>query len=202
MHLKKELIRQRLASFAAEYSPSTEKSSSRVPSRELHPAAVLIPFIYRDETWHVLFIHRADNANDRHSGQVAFPGGRTNPNDTNALGTALRETREEIGVTPRQIEIFGKLNDFVTVTDYRITPFVGAIPASAKLTRQPEEVRRIFTIPLVWLANPNNFTISERRDNAGNALQLITYREYDHEVLWGASARIMHTLLHTLKLLP
>lgn len=163
------------------------------------PAAVLIPILRKDDGWHVLFIHRTAHERDPHGGQVAFPGGASDPGDASAQDTALRETYEEIGIHPKRVRLLGRLIDFVTVTSYRVTPFVGVIPWPYPLTLEHDEVSRAFTIPLEWLADPNN---REERFRPlpppFKPIQVIYFKPYDGETLWGASARFTLELINLL----
>ena len=171
-------------------------------SERPQPASVLIPFILHDNDWQVLLIHRANNVHDRHSGQVSFPGGRCAAPEESPLQTALRETQEEIGISPENISILGKMIDFLTITNFRITPFVGILKNPFHIKIQKEEVTKAFTIPLEWLANEQHFSISYREIEGFPPFPVITYKPYQGEILWGASARIMLHLLTILGLLP
>jgi len=91
---------------------------------KLFPAAVLIPLLIKDDAWHLLFIRRTFQKNDSHSGQVAYPGGRSDPDDHNAEHTAKREAFEEIGIKPDDIRVLGRLGDMVTITGYNVTPVI------------------------------------------------------------------------------
>lgn len=162
------------------------------------PAAVLIPLLRKRNSWHVLFIRRTTKMAE-HSGQVAFPGGRADPGDADATATALREAHEEIGLNPGDVRILGGLQDFLTITNYRVTPMVGLIPWPYRLRPAGDEVSRIFSIPLSWLADPGNR--EERQRNLpvpGLTATVIHFKSYDNEVLWGASASIMVALLKIL----
>lgn len=163
------------------------------------PAAVLIPFLRQDEAWHILFIRRTANYNDPHGGQVAFPGGASDPTDTDAVATALREACEEIGLQPSKVRILGRLIDFVTITGYRVTPVIGVIPWPSRLILEAEEVSRAFTIPLDWLANPENREERLRPlPDPHRPVSVIYFKPYDGEILWGASARFTLELINIL----
>ncbi|MEZ5535141.1 MAG: CoA pyrophosphatase [Thiolinea sp.] len=163
-------------------------------------AGVLIPFIRVDDSWHLLFIRRAEARNDRHSGQVAFAGGGHEQHDKDLFDTALREAHEEIGIAPEDVRILGHLNHHHSVSNYRITPVVGHIPWPYSLKLQTSEVQRAFSIPLHWLADPANHEIRYRELPQNKQRAAIAYfREYDGEILWGATARMTLSLLECLR---
>ncbi|MFN2198586.1 MAG: NUDIX hydrolase [Anaerolineales bacterium] len=170
-------------------------------TEEPRAAAVLIPFVQEPEGWHILFIRRTQIEGDMHSGQVAFPGGAADPDDDDAIDTAIRETQEEIGVLPHTVNIIGTLGQMRTISNYVITPVVGILEWPALLVPAPSEVSRIFTIPLHWLADPSNRITTQRKlPTTGQTVPVIYFKEYDGETLWGASARMMMALLDTLHL--
>jgi 8-oxo-dGTP pyrophosphatase MutT (NUDIX family) len=167
------------------------------PARD---AAVLIPLIRSENNWELLFIRRTKVDGDPHSGQVAFPGGRRDEDDRSVQENATREAREEIGVQADEIEILGKLEHMVTISNYKLTPIVGWLknwPIS--LIAQETEVARIFQIPLTWLANADNLRI-ENREIRGSDLKTPIYyfEEFDGEKLWGVTAHIVVNFLRAL----
>ena len=106
-----------------------------------------------------------------------------------------------LGIQPEDVRILGRLEDFVTITNYQISPVVGRIPWPYPLQNAPEEVSRAFTIPLDWLADPaNRETLTREMPEGFPAQQVIYFEAYDNEILWGASARIMLSLLEALQL--
>ena len=169
------------------------------PTGSTKPAAVLVPLMLINRSWHLLFIRRAENAQDAHSGQVAFPGGRHEPDDPNLESTALREAREELGLPPDEVRLLGTLRDHYSVTNYRITPVVGRIPWPCPMKIDPLEVSRWFTIPVDWLANPTNRELRARKLSPDYpSFPVIYFRDYDGETLWGATARITVELIESL----
>ena len=118
---------------------------------------MLIPLLRQADEWHVLFIRRSKNEKDRHSGQVAFPGGSCDPSDNGAIDTALRETREEVGIRRDKIRVVGVLPDYETISYFRVTPVVGLLQWPCTMKLQDSEVARAFTIPLDWLLDDSHY---------------------------------------------
>lgn len=170
------------------------------PESDYKQAGVLIPFIRVDDSWHLLYIRRAETERDKHSGQVAFAGGKYEEHDQDMQATALREAHEEIGVAPDDVTVLGQLGHHHSVSNFRITPIVGYMPWPYSLTLQTSEVGRVFSIPLQWLANPANHEIRYRTLAQQKQKAAIAYfNEYDGELLWGATARMTLSLISLLK---
>ena len=119
------------------------------------PAAVLIPVIAHPGELTVLFTQRTAHLKS-HAGQVSFPGGRAEPGDATPEVTALRESREEIGLAPERVEILARLPDYITRTGYRVTPVVGLLEPPLELMPDPREVEEVFEVPLAFLLDPRN----------------------------------------------
>ena len=175
-------------------------NSPHLDSRGLaSPAAVLVPLVLINRHWHLLYIRRAENSNDKHSGQVAFPGGRHEEDDPDLKTTALREAWEELGLVPEKVRVLGRLGDHFSVTNFQITPIVGKIPWPYPLRIDATEVSRWFTIPLRWLADPCNREIRQQQfGHQQCVLPVIYFHDYEGETLWGATARITVELLDRL----
>ena len=195
-----EISRKLVQSFNPQLPPESPYPQGFIRSR-LIPASVLIPIFFQDNDWHLLFIRRTYHINDRHRGQVTYPGGRAESTDKTSETTALREAWEETGMDPEDVTILGRLRDLTTITGYCVTPFVGTIPWPYALVPQPDEVSRIFSIPLSWLANPKNREVRTREIQIlGQEVPVIHFSPYDGETLWGASARITLLFLEALGL--
>lgn len=167
----------------------------------LRRAGVLVPLFFADGKWSLLFTRRTDTVND-HKGQVSFPGGMAEPADIMVSTTAVREAWEEIGLKPSDVKIVGSLPDFHTVTDFLITPIVSIISWPFKMTLSHDEVARVFTIPLEWLIQEGNWV--ERSLTIGDRCidNVVFYKDFDGEMLWGVTAKITLNLLEELDLLP
>ncbi|OQX07117.1 MAG: coenzyme A pyrophosphatase [Thiothrix lacustris] len=163
-------------------------------------AGVLVPFVRMDNAWHLLFIRRPQSVRDYHSGQVAFAGGKRDPEDADLTATALREAHEEIGILPHDVAILGQLSPHHSVSRFRIVPTVACVPWPYELVLSSQEVARAFTIPLHWLAQPQHHEIRYRQMiDVPKPLPIAYFQEYDGEILWGATARITLSLLACLE---
>lgn len=145
-----QALRQRFAAPPA-WEPEVvqEKSfSSRSPAH----AAVLVPIVLREQPT-VLLTERTAHLST-HSGQVAFPGGRADPEDASPADTALREAYEEVGLEPHFVEVLGSLPTYVTGSSFIISPVVALVQPHCVLRPNPHEVADIFEVPLAFLLNP------------------------------------------------
>lgn len=165
-------------------------------STKLRNAAVLLPLTYFQNEWHILFTRRTDKV-ESHKGQVSFPGGASDNGETPEQ-TALRETFEEIGIDPKDINVIGHLSKMITISKFQVSPIVGVIPFPYAFKIQNAEVARVFTIPVLWLADKNNYW-EFRLHNPNRSV--IAYHPYDGELLWGATARMTVNFLKTLALI-
>ena len=182
-HLTEQEIAQRLSQFA---HPSYSELLPGPPERTLRSAAVLIPLIQVDGSWQIIYTRRADSV-EHHKGQVSFPGGATDPEDDSPEATALREADEEIGIHPQDVRILGRLGEMVTISHFVVTPVVGVVPWPYAFKVHTVEVGRVFTLPLAWLAERNNWMEFQRVETGHS---VIAYFPYDSELLWGATARM------------
>ncbi|MEH6455330.1 MAG: CoA pyrophosphatase [Cocleimonas sp.] len=167
---------------------------------EYRKASVLIPFVRKDDTWHIVFIRRAESEKDRHSGQVAFVGGKKEAIDDSEIDTALRETQEEIGVNPADIKILGQMSSHYSVSRFQVSPIVATFPWPYEFLIDPAEVSHTFTLPLAWLAEENNYEIRNRQPpESDRQVPVIYFNEFEGELLWGATARMVLTLIKALE---
>jgi len=157
-------------------------------------AAVLFPLVMRDD-WKVILTQRPETM-PSHPGQISFPGGKAEVGETISQ-TALRETEEEIGVKPDDIELLGRLPSFNAVSEYRITPFVGVVASTAKIIPDPREVESAFEVPLSFLMNPENHVRREVFfDGQDHVLFDMPYNEANgrHRNIWGMTAMTIYRL--------
>ncbi|MBI2849645.1 MAG: CoA pyrophosphatase [Chloroflexi bacterium] len=159
----------------------------------LIPSAVLIPIFIKDGEYHVIFTTRTHRVK-LHKGEISFPGGAYEEEDETLLNTALRESAEEIGLAAKDVEVLGELDDFPTIgSNYIITPFVAAISWPYRFTPDPREVAQIIQIPISALLNKSCMT-EETETLRGRTVTTYSY-SYKTDLIWGASARILHQFL-------
>lgn len=168
-----------------------------IPQEGLRPAAVLLPLIWWQGQWNLLYIHRSE-IGEYHRGEVAFPGGGREITDENLVATALREVNEELGIDQKLINVIGFLHSVPTISNYFVTPIVGVVDWPTQIRMNVEEVTRSFIIPIKWLMDPMNWESRELDIPGRGKVEVIVYREFDGEILWGLTARITHEFLELL----
>jgi 8-oxo-dGTP pyrophosphatase MutT (NUDIX family) len=198
VELSEELIRRKLKEAVLAAGPSSDGYAEidLTDATRLKCAAVLVPLLWQDQQWSLLFTRRTERV-ESHKGQVSFPGGGCDEGETTPEQTALREAQEEIGLDPQRVRVLGRLANMITITSFHVTPVVGVIEWPTVFAVGQHEVERIFTIPLYWLADTRNrweFHMSDRNRS------LIAFHPYDGELLWGATARMTVEFLKALGL--
>lgn len=155
------------------------------------PAAVLMPLVRREPGITVLLTQRTDDM-PSHAGQIAFPGGRRQAEDANAVATALRETEEEVGLARRFVEVIGPVDPYRTGTGYEITPIVGIVRPGFTTHADPREVADVFEVPLEHFLDEKNHRIDSRiwqgRERRYYAMP------YGERYIWGATAGMLKNL--------
>jgi 8-oxo-dGTP pyrophosphatase MutT (NUDIX family) len=198
MVLTEAIITDRLNQALSGLDPSSHGYAEMdvTAQTKLRCAAVLIPLIAEAGAWRVLFTRRTDQV-ESHKGQVSFPGGGCDDGETTPEQTALREAHEEIGIDPASVRILGRLRNMVTITSFSVTPVVGLIPWPTVFRLSEEEVERVFTVPLSWLADARN---RWELPFPGSTRGVVVYHPFDGELVWGATARMTVDLVKTLDL--
>lgn len=201
MVLTPDLIRARLASTGAPVDPSKIVFAApaspwaavlkEAPQKELIVAGVLIALIERDGEWLVLLTKRSSELRV-HAGQVSFPGGRKEAKDRDIIATALRETHEEVGIAPSDIDVIGCLRTLPTMTGYAVTPVVGFVSHTTPIVEDANEVDFAFDVPLKYLLDRDNERWVER-EIRGRMLPMLEY-QWSGQRIWGATAYIIESL--------
>ena len=155
---------------------------------DLMAAAVLIPIITREASLSVLLTERSPDLK-HHAGQISFPGGRMDATDRDIRATALRETQEEVGIDPANVEIIGYLDPNPTVTGYAVTPVVALVDLQQELIIDPLEVKSAFEVPLPFLLDEGNQKSAER-EFEGIMVPIAEFNFGQYRI-WGATASML-----------
>ncbi len=179
----------------------------------LWESAVFLPFVQTEDGVALLFEERAHSLRSQ-PGQICFPGGKVDCQDDGFAATAVRETCEELGLSPDDITVCGELDTLVTHSGPIIRPFVGLIHDISKIKFNPDEVERVFTVPLkellaiepmrcsMMLADhpgpdfPFDLVPKRQRDWRRNKDYYVYFYPYKDTVIWGLTARILFSFLH------
>jgi 8-oxo-dGTP pyrophosphatase MutT (NUDIX family) len=145
-------LRERFAALP-EWTPEQHGDGLLFEGTERMHASVLVPLVDRPDGLTVLLTQRTAHLRD-HAGQISFPGGRAEPEDVDAVATALREAHEEVGLAAHRVEVIGALPLYQTVTNYDVTPVVGLVHPPFELALDPHEVAEAFEVPLGFLMAP------------------------------------------------
>jgi len=156
------------------------------------PAAVLLPLYVKDGTWHLLFTKRTEQLH-HHRGEISFPGGVRHPEDRDALETALRETWEEVGIAPADVDVLGVLDDFYSIHDYLVTPYVGIVPENPRFRTNAGEIERLIEVPLFHLLRPEIFRAEDW--SWRGRTQPVYFYTYGSDEIWGLTAAILKQFL-------
>ena len=167
-----------------------KRFTTRAPS----DAAVLVPIVMREQPTVLLTVRSAKLST--HSGQVAFPGGKRDPQDLSAEATALREANEEVGLQAKNVEVLGRLPIYVTGTAFNITPVVALVHPQPAYFPNPGEVADLFEVPLSFLLNPAHH---ERRGMLWQGVErqwfAMPYQDGEQQrYIWGATAGMLRNL--------
>lgn len=155
-----------------------------------HHAAVLIPIICRPEP--TLLLTRRSSHLRKHAGQVAFPGGKADQEDSSLIDTALREAQEEVAIPASAVHVLGQLAPLDSSSGYQVTPIVGLIPANIAFHANEEEVAGLFEMPLhEALSLSRYYSLDIHRGGVNHRVYLSWY---ERQFVWGLTAAIIRRL--------
>jgi 8-oxo-dGTP pyrophosphatase MutT (NUDIX family) len=209
-HLSPDALKARFAQPPV-WQPEIEREtlfSHRAPT----PAAVLVPIVMRgsDFTQSTVLLTQRANHMSTHAGQIAFPGGKVDPQDTNHQATALREAQEEVGLDAQHVQVIGELPVYVTGTAFWVTPVIALVSPELELTPNTDEVQDVFEVPLSFLMNPANHRRHQfdwqgkQRDWFSMPYQETRLGENDQveRFIWGATAAMLRNFYRFLVVKP
>ena len=164
-------------------------------------AGVLALFYPKNEEWNIVLIERdSSNPNDRHRGQISFPGGRFEPADGNLAGTALREAEEEIGIDSKDVKLLGPLtNLYIPVSNFHVSPYVGVMNYVPDFSPQASEVKSILEIPFKLFLDPSNVQEKDMTVGANLTLKGVPFFHIHNKTIWGATAMMLNELLEVVR---
>lgn len=176
-----------------EWRPQFRKED-RFSDRPPTQAAVLVPLVERDQLT-VLLTQRTAHLNS-HSGQIAFPGGKVDAGDRDAIHTALREAQEEVGLDPLHAEIVGTLPEYATGSGFIVTPVLAIVSAQARWEPNPQEVADVFEVPLAFLMDPANHRhhAVEWAGKSRHWMSMPYGNGAEERFIWGATAAMLRNL--------
>ena len=158
-------------------------------SSTLYPASVLVPLVYENSIWQVIFTRRSINMK-KHSGQISFPGGKFEDGDKSLGATALREAFEEIGLSSENVCLWGSLPSHETITGFRMFPFIGFVSGYEMQINSAAEVSEVFKVPLEFLLDRKSY--SKHFVNWNGKKRSYLAVRYGPYYIWGATARILY----------
>ena len=171
--------------------------TARVPAAEARdgskPAGVLVPLQYHDGRWHVILNVRSETVGE-HKGEIAFPGGSLEPADADMTACALRETWEEMGIRPEDVDVLGPLDAVLTRTNFLVWPTVGVVPHPYAFAPDAREVASVIEAPLDELLDPAAARHEARILPDGAVMKRLAYVSGEH-LIFGATAWILAQLL-------
>lgn len=160
------------------------------PPATVVPAAVLVPLVQRPQPGLILTTRTAHLRN--HGGQVAFPGGRIDPEDRDAVQAALREAEEEIGLSRHVVDVLGIADSYQTGTGYSISPVVAVVPPDLPYVPSAHEVADLFEVPLHFALDPANHQLRETEWRG--RMRRFYVIEHEGRSIWGATAAMLVNL--------
>lgn len=196
-------MRQPLPGQGAQFKmASLTRVRPTIPPPTARQAGVLALFYPKAGEWHIVLIERMDaNPNDRHGGQISFPGGKFEKADGTLLQTALRESQEEIGIDAATVNVLGPLTQmYIPVSNFLVNPFVGYLDYTPVFSPQAEEVKSVLEIPFNLFYEPGIISQTDIRVGGNMMLRDVPYFDLQGKVLWGATAMMMNELIEVVAL--
>ncbi|MFK7807796.1 MAG: CoA pyrophosphatase [Saprospiraceae bacterium] len=182
-------------------SHAIRKHATLVPENA-RKAAVLGMLYPKREEWHIALIERqSSHPDDKHGGQISFPGGMHEMSDPSLQYTALRETFEEIGVPVDDINPLGPLTPmYIPVSNFQVYPFLGHLEELPLFQPQPSEVRSILEVPIHQFSNPEILKTKDIKVSERMTLKNVPYYDIQGHTLWGATAMMIREMLEVMEI--
>nr|WP_216612170.1 CoA pyrophosphatase [Vibrio sp. RE86] len=188
---KNHLIQRFQLHQTVDYHHEALKRVSHLEQSSLRKASVLIGFVERENGLNVLFTKRARHLK-HHPGQISFPGGKFEQDDSILSETALRETFEEVGIERHQISIFGQMPELVTISQFTVTPFLAFISPDYKSQIDKNEVDEVFEVPAKIVLDRKQ--LHSQQFQVNNFSHRVFGLNYKHHFIWGMTAQIIDAM--------
>lgn len=199
-YLKESLLNLPGEEAHREMFPMRTVSSEALKTAKNYRLSGVLALIYPHENRHQIILTERQDYEGNHSSQMSFPGGKIEHSDKNSLDAALRETYEEIGVMPNQVEVLGKLTDvYIPVSNFLVHPYVGYLQMAPSYTINEREVKQIVTFDLTELSKTENRIITEIKTGTGIKLKNIPAFYISEKIIWGATALMLNELKFVLQ---
>ncbi len=171
----------------------------RIEQGVLKPAAVMLLFYPKHGVDTILVTRRTVHL-PHHAGEIAFPGGRAHPDDSDRCATALRETEEEMGIRVEDVTVLGRLDDFISVYGFHVVPYVGTIPAGYPFTVNHHEIAEVIEVPVTRLCDPRIYH-TESWEHLGRLYPVCFFNVDDYQI-WGLTGAILRQFLQRTGQIP
>ncbi len=163
-------------------------------------AAVLCLLYPQASDLHMVFIRRASHHNDKHSAQIAFPGGKVESSDNTIIDTALREANEEIGLDPNQVNIIGEITPLpIPVSRFKVFPVLGYTDQTPIFIPQLSEVDEILEFPIEMLIDPGKVEKHRIKLSSGQWIKNVPVYNINGHIIWGATAMILSEVIEIIR---
>ncbi|MFK7980567.1 MAG: CoA pyrophosphatase [Saprospiraceae bacterium] len=201
----KEQLQLPLPGQVAQAKMTTRAKFTATP-KNARLASVLCLLYPKNGAWHLPLIQRVITKNDKHSGQISFPGGKKEATDATNQAAALREANEEIGIKKEDVTLLGDLTPlYVPASNFQVFPFIGCIDYTPTFIRQEREVAEVVEVALNQLIHPKTKKYKTITFGNGYTIKDVPYYDVNGKTVWGATAMMLSefvTLINQKKVLP
>ncbi len=194
-------LKQELPGRPAQYKMAHAVRTNYPPPPSNARIACVMALLYpKSSEWHMVLIERmSTNPNDRHSGQISFPGGSKDKTDDSLIACALRETQEEVGVPEKDIDVLGELTDlYIPVSNFQVHPFVGVLDYQPTFIPQPTEVKSIVEVPVATFQRKETIQKTDMKLSGNITLKNVPYYNVNNHIVWGATAMMISEFVEIL----
>ncbi|MEL6659260.1 MAG: CoA pyrophosphatase [Bacteroidota bacterium] len=177
------------------------RQNTQAPPADAREAGVLALLFPKQKEWHLtLILRQNNNPNDRHGGQVSFPGGKRDEEDIDLRATAVREAEEEVGIDRRTIQLLGALSElYIPVSNFKVQPYVGFLDFTPTFVPQPTEVKAILEVPFQRFLEEENRRVKDLELYPQLTLRDVPYFDVVDQTVWGATAMMISELVAVLR---